>query len=180
MPSSLACSNQCNYHHQHHSSLWVLLIYGKIGVLHNYGNKHNYATHKIFSQQNWQLSVIFPLQNVHYFFPRKHRNNFSIIIQHNSYRGVTQLRKLLYILVNILDILRRGGSGCLDMSGARPEQFFADTLCLYLRPWEARLQQFTASLDDYTDGVTQRRTLGRRIEALKKEHWVPLPLMPKC
>ena len=53
-------------------------------------------------------------KNTH-FFPRKHKNNLSITIQHISYRGVTQLRKLLYIL----DIV---GGGWFDMSGARPER----------------------------------------------------------
>ena len=102
----------------------------------------------------------------HNFFPRKRKKNFPLIIQHISYRGVTQLRKLLYNL----DIVGGGWVICQGHALSGSPYCFADTRCLFLRPWEVRLQQFTAGLDDYTDGVTQRTTLGRRIGALENEH----------
>ena len=52
------------------TSVWVLHIYGKMGVLHIYGTffYRKYATPKKFSQQNWQMWVIFCQSDSHFFW----------------------------------------------------------------------------------------------------------------
>ena len=52
------------------TSVWVLHIYGKMGVLHIYGTffYRKYATPKKFPQQNWQMWVIFCQSESHFFW----------------------------------------------------------------------------------------------------------------
>ena len=68
---------------------------------------YEYATTKIFFEQNWQICFFLAVQNTFFsgtsinpqinmteakpaqiYFPREHKNMFSIIMQHFSSRGV--------------------------------------------------------------------------------------------